>query len=214
MASLAQIAANQANSRKSTGPRSVEGKSASRFNALKHGIDAHSVVIPGEDPAEYQALADAYQRQYRPESASECFHVATMLRAEWQRMRLDRVETDLTRKLLAENPGQSLADALLSGSPAAKLLIRTQRQIAGFERTWHRADNALLRERRELNRADSVAMAQAMHQYMTAPIELASFPQNPQNPQPAQPAPPAAPQSAKPWPPIDEKTGRPLYFVG
>src|ERR1035437_7073149 len=33
MATPAQITANQANAQKSTGPRSVEGKSASRFNA-------------------------------------------------------------------------------------------------------------------------------------------------------------------------------------
>jgi hypothetical protein len=57
MATAAQIAANQANAQKSTGPRSVEGKSVSRFNALKHGIDAATIVIPGEDRAVYEALA-------------------------------------------------------------------------------------------------------------------------------------------------------------
>ena len=60
MATPAQLAANRANAQSSTGPRSVEGKSVSRFNALKHGIDAASIVLPGEDPADYQALADAY----------------------------------------------------------------------------------------------------------------------------------------------------------
>ena len=47
MASPAQMAANRANAQKSTGPRSAEGKSASRFNALQHGVDAASPVIPG-----------------------------------------------------------------------------------------------------------------------------------------------------------------------
>ena len=82
MASPAQIAANRANAQKSTGPRSVEGKSASRFNALKHGIDAASIVIPGEDPAAYAALADDYLRDLRPQSPTEIFHVDTMLRAD------------------------------------------------------------------------------------------------------------------------------------
>ena len=82
MASPAQIAANRANSQKSTGPRSVEGKSASRLNALKHGIDAVSIVIPGEDPAAYAALADDYLRDLRPQSPTEIFHVDTMLRAD------------------------------------------------------------------------------------------------------------------------------------
>ena len=66
MATPAQINANRANALKSTGPRSVEGKSAARFNALKHGIDAASIVIPGEDPAEYEALAAHYLDEYRP----------------------------------------------------------------------------------------------------------------------------------------------------
>src|ERR1039457_5822754 len=97
MATPAQIAANQANAQKSTGPRSVEGKSASRFNALKHSIDAASIVIPGEDPADYAALADHYLQEFRPQSASESFHVAAMLRADWQKGRLQRVEADLFR---------------------------------------------------------------------------------------------------------------------
>jgi hypothetical protein len=124
MATPAQIAANRANAQKSTGPRSVEGKSASRFNALQHGIDAASVVIPGEDPAAYDALAAEYRRDLRPQSPSEIFHVDTMLRADWMKRRLELVEADLYRTLLAETTGSSLAAALLSDSPAAKLLAR------------------------------------------------------------------------------------------
>ena len=67
MATQAQINANRANALKSTGPRSAEGKSASRFNALKHGIDAASIVIPGEDPAEYEALAAGYHQSNCPQ---------------------------------------------------------------------------------------------------------------------------------------------------
>ena len=48
MATPAQITANRANAQTSTGPR---------FNALKHGIDAASIVTPGEDRAVYDALA-------------------------------------------------------------------------------------------------------------------------------------------------------------
>ncbi len=149
MATPAQINANRANAQKSTGPRSAEGKSASRFNALKHGIDAASPVIPGEDPAEYEALAADYRRDLCPRSPTEVFHVDTMLRADWLKRRLQLVEADLYRTLLAETPGASLAAALLSDSPAAKLLARTQRQIAAFERTWHRANNELTRTRAE-----------------------------------------------------------------
>src|SRR6478735_9425707 len=147
MATPAQIAANRANAQKSTGPRSVEGKSASRFNALKHGIDAASIVIPGEDPAEYDSIVAEYNREYRPQSASEFFHVETMIRAAWHKRRLENVEADLYHTVLSESPGSHLAAALLSDTPAAKLLARVQRQIAAFERTWHRANTELLRAR-------------------------------------------------------------------
>jgi hypothetical protein len=36
----------------------------SRFNALKSGIDAQSLVIPGEDAAELEAVAEDYREQY------------------------------------------------------------------------------------------------------------------------------------------------------
>ncbi len=204
MATPAQITANRANAQKSTGPRSVEGKSASRFNAPKHGIDAASTVIPGEDPADYDALADDYHRDFHPQSPSESFHVDTMLRADWQKRRLERVEADLFRTLLAETPGASLAAALLSDSPAAKLLARTQRQIAAYERTWYRANTELRRARKH---ADAGSDRSLDRPCPPSSIELASFPQIAQTAQ-------SAPIDPKAWPPIDQKTGRPLYFVG
>ncbi len=178
MATPAQLAANRANAQKSTGPRSAEGKSASRFNALRHGADAASTVIPGEDPAEYQALAAEYRSEFRPDRPSERFHVETMLRADWQKRRLQRVESDLFRTLLSEAEGESLAAAFLSASPAAKLLARIQRQIAAFERTWHRAHAELRRTRQEAQAASEDAVESYLD-FLCAPPplpDLASFP--------------------------------------
>jgi hypothetical protein len=46
MATARQIAANQANSLRSTGPRSPEGKSISRANSCKHGLSGRGIVLP------------------------------------------------------------------------------------------------------------------------------------------------------------------------
>jgi hypothetical protein len=43
---------------------------------------------------------------------------------------------------------------------------------------------------------------------------LASFPRNPQPAEPEPSTPPAGARSPKNWPPMDETTGRPRYFVG
>jgi len=213
MATPAQINANRANAQKSTGPRSVEGKSASRFNALKHGIDAASIVIPGEDPADYDALVAQYLDEYRPHSASESFHVDIMIRAAWQKRRLETVEADLYRTIMTESPDNSLAAVLLAESPAAKLLLRVQRQIAAFERTWHRANTEFRRARAEAEGAPEGSLDTYLD-FLTArpaPGELASFRQS-ANIRLSES--PAAPNSTTNWPPTDEKTGRPAFFVG
>lgn len=45
MATDAQILANQENSKKSTGPKTVEGKQRSSMNAMTHGIFAQIPII-------------------------------------------------------------------------------------------------------------------------------------------------------------------------
>src|SRR5690242_17419611 len=102
MATLAQLTANRLNSQKSTGPRSVEGKAASRFNALKHGLDANTTVLPGEDPAAYELLAANYRDEFQPATQSEAFHVDIMIDADWQKRRYKKVEAELLQRVVAE----------------------------------------------------------------------------------------------------------------
>jgi len=150
MATAAQIAANRANALKSTGPRTPEGKAASSMNALKHGMDAASIVIPGEDPAEYQRIAAEYQHDLGPRSAIEQFQVDTIVRSDWQRRRLRRIEAKLYRALLAEGQTPEEIDVeILRDSPTGKLLRKTFAQIASLERAHSRALAELRRIRRE-----------------------------------------------------------------
>ena len=199
MATPAQLTANRANALKSTGPRSVEGKSVSRFNALKHGVDAASIAIPGEDANAYQALAGAYDETYPTETVIQRFLIDSLVRADWHKKRLQRLEADLIRKALDDTPGATLIDVMLSDSPAAKLLARTQREIAAHERAWFRAHRELVR----------MASATPDPAQDFAPIlaepEVSEMPERTQS---------SAPPAAKNWPPVDETTGRPLYFVG
>jgi hypothetical protein len=180
---------------KSTGPRSVEGKAVSRFNALKHGMDAASVVLPGENPADYEAMVASYDEELQPETPTERFHVDTMIQSNWQKQRLQRLEAELIRTLLADTPGGSLLAVMLSDSPGAKLLARTQRQIAAHERTWFRAHREYLQLSIDADKQQQEAYARFVDSL--APVdqpspELASFPQESDGPTFRTPA---APQS-------------------
>ena len=60
--SAAQLAANRANSQRSTGPVTPEGKAGSS----RHGFRSQTILLPGDDPAEYQALLDHLQSEFPP----------------------------------------------------------------------------------------------------------------------------------------------------
>src|SRR5690242_9109115 len=83
MSTPKQIAANRLNARKSTGPRTLDGKAASAANSLKTGLYARSRIIAGEDSAELRALASQYFDRWQPATPEESFLVASLIDAEW-----------------------------------------------------------------------------------------------------------------------------------
>jgi hypothetical protein len=147
MASPAQIAANRLNATRSTGPRTVEGKAASRLNALQHGIDARLSVLPGEDPDELEALAAEYRERYQPSTAEQTFLVDTMIQADWNRRRYARIQTELTTRLLNDmDPAdRSLAALFMPDNPAGRALNRVIRHYEAAQNAWFRAFKELER---------------------------------------------------------------------
>jgi len=95
MPTEAQINANRLNAQKSTGPVTPEGKARSSLNALKSGIDAWSHIIPGEDPAELEALTEQFLLHYRPADPVQLSLVDTLISTEWIQRRLRRIEAQL-----------------------------------------------------------------------------------------------------------------------
>jgi hypothetical protein len=156
MASVAQLNANRLNAQRSTGPRSEEGKAVSRFNALTYGIEARSRVIPGEDPAELEALAGDYQRQLNPQGPLEGYLVETIVAADWNRRRYTRVEAQLYRVLMAAAAAPAESGALPGPAAAfaddvtgARILQSVFRRLASAERSYFRALTELRRIKKE-----------------------------------------------------------------
>ena len=92
MATDAQIQANRENAKKSTGPRTPEGKARVSKNALKHGLLAQDSVIPGEDPAEFDRHLTTYQDTYLPRHCVEKEIVRQIADSAWRMRRLSRIE--------------------------------------------------------------------------------------------------------------------------
>ncbi len=142
VATPAQIAANRLNSQKSTGPRSVEGKAASRFNALKHAASAKSLVIPGENEANFAELVDAYHDQFQPVGPEEALLVEKIITADWTQRRMDRLESEVLNALIAqqaESQENPLAAAYIKDCQGPNALQKIFRRREAASREWYRA---------------------------------------------------------------------------
>ena len=67
--SEARILANRANSLKSCGPRTAQGRERSSRNSLKHGLTGSGAVVHEQDAAEVEARNQALQAELAPKSA-------------------------------------------------------------------------------------------------------------------------------------------------
>lgn len=83
-----QIAANQRNAAKSTGPRTPQGRAVSRMNALKHGILSTQVLVRGlnlrESERELKALHERFWESYQPVGPVEEMLVDQIVTAHWR----------------------------------------------------------------------------------------------------------------------------------
>jgi hypothetical protein len=84
--------ASRVNGARSSGPKTVDGKDRSRFNALKHGMRARTAFLPGEDPAAFQARRDAWTAQLQPRDDYEKLLVERVVQISWQLDRVDRAQ--------------------------------------------------------------------------------------------------------------------------
>jgi hypothetical protein len=90
--SPAKLAANRANAQKSTGPRTEAGKSASRMNAVRHGLRAELCVLPGEDAEEFAEFVDSAVRELRPAGALQASYAREVAVQTWRLRRVPMAE--------------------------------------------------------------------------------------------------------------------------
>ena len=92
MATDRQIAANRMNALQSSGPKTSDGRTASRRNALKHALTARSLMIEGEDPKRFETLRAELIDAYEPQGAVEEQLVDMMAGILWRLRRVPVLE--------------------------------------------------------------------------------------------------------------------------
>ena len=122
MATDAQIAANQRNAKRSTGPKTAEGKATSSRNATTHGLTAKTLVLPNENVDVFQQKLDHWHTFYATDDPAQLALVDLAANASWrlgrcarheasvlsERVRYAELQHDVKRRNEAEALGQRL----------------------------------------------------------------------------------------------------------
>ncbi|MHC4566547.1 MAG: hypothetical protein ACYTE3_12395, partial [Planctomycetota bacterium] len=105
MATKAQIDANRQNSKKSTGPKTAQGKAATSQNAVKHGLFAHEATIHGEDRGDFDLFREAFLADLRPAGVMESMLAERIVSLSWRLRRAERMESQALDHLIIRAGG-------------------------------------------------------------------------------------------------------------
>jgi hypothetical protein len=90
----AQIEASRANGAKSKGPTTIEGRTRSSRNAIKHGLAAHKIVVlDGESEEEWYDFRDGYLMKFQPRDPVEEHLILEMAVNRWRLQRAWALQT-------------------------------------------------------------------------------------------------------------------------
>ncbi len=122
---------NRANAQHSTGPKSIAGKLRSSQNSFQHGLYSKQLIVPGEDPAEFDHLRATLRNEHQPADTTEEILVDELAQHFWRMRRFRELEA---RAWQPEN----LADWCDNG-----MMALIQRGMASAERSFHKSLTAL-----------------------------------------------------------------------
>jgi hypothetical protein len=170
MATPAQIAANRANSQKSTGPTSTEGKAASSLNRLSHGFTSVTRVIPGEDPEALKSLHLALLDELQPATMVETILIEKMSLNQWLSLRAFRLQTQAFARQ---------ASPMVDGDTPKELGLLIRYQTAA-DRAFHKAHAELLKLQKERKKSEIGFVRETVVQtYQAAPQPAEQAPETP-----------------------------------
>jgi hypothetical protein len=109
MLSEKQLKANQANAKKSTGPKSAAGKKRSSLNAVRHGLTGQVVVLPTEDMEAFKQFTTAIVDSFKTADAAEKQLAQSYADLQWRINRATSVESTMFTLGIMEKTAENLA---------------------------------------------------------------------------------------------------------
>jgi hypothetical protein len=173
MVSPARLAANRLNARRSTGPRTPDGKRRSALNALRHGLYARVALLPalGETAADWAAHRVAIRHALTPSGAAEEAVADRVAWVLWRQRRLALVSTGADPADLPPDPDAVTGGGVDStvrphpGAPPAARLAHARARLsalgAGLASLGRAAAALAGSDRGELGLADALAATNA-----------------------------------------------------
>jgi len=95
MATPKQIEANRNNARKSTGPRTEEGKARACLNARRHNLTGQVTLMPAEDLAAHDAFCRDLAESLNPSTPMERQLAQSIASDQWRLNRMRAIEDNL-----------------------------------------------------------------------------------------------------------------------
>jgi hypothetical protein len=160
MATNRQITANRKNAQKSTGPRSSVGKSATKRNALAHGLRAAEILLPDEDESVFRQFQQELFDHFMPANALESEFAERIVGYLWRLRRCRRIESGLlgggaqVMELILQAGRQSYIDDLIAKTDTSRpvnelseaeflrsIMVRRLEEPTGCIQTGHLIDN-------------------------------------------------------------------------
>jgi hypothetical protein len=147
-----QLSANRANARKSRGPVTPGGRRNSSRNAVKHGMFAQTILLPGESRESFLKLLADLTTEFDATTPNELALVETMAFCRWRVLRswtfqasqIAREQHLQADSITDEDPPTQSVLALNTLSQPPSLLETLSRLEIRFDRQYHRAADRLL----------------------------------------------------------------------
>ena len=140
MTSQKQIEANQKNAKRSTGPKSNEGKAIVARNAIRHGILSEYVPVDETEFDLYSEYCEVMLHELEPRGNLQSLLADRVISTGWRLRRVVHVESLMLQKAHDSSYTTSYMDAFV-GSSANHMAI-----LSRYERSL---ENALFRALKE-----------------------------------------------------------------